>query len=129
MHYMQIRCPVSSQNKPQVKSRNMMILQNHSLDQDKSFQKLLKFRTFLCLPCTLQLNMVCLHVIVTLEIFKKTVKRLIYPLLLAICKHFTVCTCSKPDDLSLSVLKTSCWLLMCCTSKMSLQSPDLMSFT
>ena len=28
-----------------------MILHNHSLDQDKSFQKLLKFRTLLYLPC------------------------------------------------------------------------------
>ena len=30
-----------------------MVLQNHSLNQDKLFQKLLKFRTWLCLPRTL----------------------------------------------------------------------------
>ena len=36
-----------------------MILHNRSFDQEKSFQKLLKFRTWFCLPCTLHLTMVC----------------------------------------------------------------------
>ena len=36
-----------------------MILQNHSLDQDKSFQKLLSLELgWICLPCTLHLNVV-----------------------------------------------------------------------
>ena len=41
------------------KSRNKIPLQNRFLDQGKSFQKLLKFRTLFCLPCILHLNMVC----------------------------------------------------------------------
>ena len=71
------------------KSNNKMILQNHSLDQDKSFQKLLKFRTWLCLPCTLNLcilNMVCFTCGVYFGYFKKTVEKLISLLLLTIRK-------------------------------------------
>ena len=55
-----------------------MILQNHSLDQDKSFQKLFKFRTWICLPCTLHLNMVCFTCDIYFGYLKKTIKKLIY---------------------------------------------------
>ena len=106
-----------------------MILQNHSLSQDKTFQILLKFRTWLCLPCTLHLNMACFTcdmVCFTRDNYfgclKKTLK--INLLLLTICKYFMIWTCSKPMDFSLSVFKASCWLVMYCKSKMSLQSPD-----
>ena len=51
-----------------------MVLQNHSLDQDKSFQKLLKFRTWLCLPCILHFNMVCLIYDIYFGYFKETQK-------------------------------------------------------
>ena len=54
-----------------------MILQNHSLDQDKSFKKLLSLELG-CLPCTLQLNMVCFTCDIYFGYFKKTVKKLIY---------------------------------------------------
>ena len=49
----------SAPNKPQIKSRNKIIGQNHSFDQGKAFWKLLKFRTWFCLLCTLHLNMLC----------------------------------------------------------------------
>ena len=42
---MQIMHPMSAENEPQIKSRNTMILQSHSLDQDKAFEKFLKFKT------------------------------------------------------------------------------------
>ena len=41
---MQIMHPMSAKNEPQIKSRNTMILQSHSLDQDKAFEKFLKFK-------------------------------------------------------------------------------------
>ena len=48
-----------------------MILQNHSLDQDKSFKKLLKSSTWLRLLCTLHLNMVCFTCDIYFRSFKK----------------------------------------------------------
>ena len=105
-----------------------MILQNHSLSQDKTFQILLKFRTSLCLPCALHLNMVCFTcdmVCFTCDNYfgclKKTQKNNL--LLLTIRKYFMIWTCSKPMDFSVSVFKASCCLVMYCKSKMSLQSP------
>ena len=98
-----------------------MILQNHSLDQDKSFQKLL----------SLELGYVYLaHY--TLIWLKKAFKKLIFLLLfflVSICKYFTISTCNKPMNLSLSFLKASHRLVMYCTSKMNLHSPDFLSFT
>ena len=105
-----------------------MVFQNHFLNQDKSVQKLQKCRTWLCLPGTLYLNMVCFTCDIYFGYFKKTVKKLIYLLLLTICKYFTICTCSKPMNLSLSVLKALFWLVMYCPSNMSLQSPDFLPF-
>ena len=95
---MQVMYPLSVENKPQLKPRNKVILQNHS---KKSFQKLLKFRTWFCLPCTLHLNMACFKFDIYYGYFKKTVQKLISMLLLTICKYFTICTCSKPMDLNL----------------------------
>ena len=98
-----------------------MILQNRSIDQDKSshfflFQKI--FRTWTCLPCTLHLNM----------INKKKNPQKISLLLLfflgSIFKYFAISTCNKPMNLSLSL-----WLVMYRTSKMSLHSPYFLSFT
>ena len=67
-------------------SRSKMTLQNHFLDQGKSFQKLLKFRTWFYLPCALHFNMVCF----TCDIYFGYFDR-------------------KPMGLSFSVLKASCW--------------------
>ena len=86
-----------------------MALQNHSLDQAKSFQKLLKFRTWLCLAWTLHLNIVCFTCGIYFGYFKETVKKFISKLLLTIRKYFAICIYRKPMDLSLSVLKASCW--------------------
>ena len=52
-----------------------MILQNDSLDQDKSFQKLLKFVTWFCLPGTLHPNMVCFTCDIYFGYLKKKVKK------------------------------------------------------
>ena len=108
-----------------------MILQNHSLDQDKSLQTLLRVELGYVYLAHCTLIWYALHVIFTLDI-KKTVKKLIYLLLFFlffICEYFTICTCSQPMNLSLSVLKALCWLVMYYTSKMSLHSPDFLSFT
>ena len=99
--------PISVENKPQIKSSYKMILQNYST---KSFWKLLKFRTWFCLPCTLHLNMTCFKCDIYFGYFKATVKKLISMPLFTICKYFTVCTYSKPMGLSLSGLKALCWL-------------------
>ena len=87
-----------------------MTLQNRSLEQGKSFQKLLKFITWFCLPCTLHLNMVCFTCDIYFGYFKKKkkLKKLISMLLLTIPLDFTICICRKPMGLSLSVLKASC---------------------
>ena len=71
---MQAIHPVSAKNKPQIKSKNKMILKNHFLDQDKSFQKLFKFRTWFSLPGALHLNMVCLTCDIYFGCFKKLSK-------------------------------------------------------
>ena len=63
---MQIMHPVSAKSKSQIKSRNTMILQNHSHDQDKSFQKLLELGYIYLAHCTL--IWYALHVIFTLGI-------------------------------------------------------------
>ena len=43
--------PISVLNKPRINSMNKMVLQNHSLEQDKSFRQLTKFRSWFCLTC------------------------------------------------------------------------------
>ena len=109
-----------------------MILQNCSLDQDKSFQKLLSLElghVYLA-HCTIILY--ALHVIFTLDILKKNCQKInlfAFILLFSICKYFTIYTCSKPMSLSLSALKASYWLVMYYSSKMNLHSPDFLSFT
>ena len=90
-----------------------MILQNHST---KSFQKLLKFRTWFYLPYPLHLNMACFKFDIYFGHFnqkknkKKNCQKISFVLLLTIRKYFTICTCSKPIGLSLSGLKALCWL-------------------
>ena len=76
-----------------------MFLKNRSLDQDKSFQKTVKVRSWFCLPCTQHLTLG----------MKKTVKKIIFMHLPTIHKYFTICICSNPMGLSLSCLKTSFW--------------------
>ena len=102
---------------------NTMILQNHSLDHFKSCWS----SELGCLPCTLYLNMVYFTCDFYFRYFKKKLSKNL--LLLSIHKYSTICYCSKPMDFILSVLRASCWLVMYCTSKMSLQSPDFLSFT
>ena len=85
-----------------------MDLQNHYLDQDKSFQKLLKFRTWFCLCCTLYCNIVCFTSGVYFWYFKK--KSL--PYFTPIHKYFIICPCSKPMDLNIIILKASCCLCL-----------------
>ena len=108
-----------------------MILQNYSLDQDKSFQKLLSLQLGYVYLAHCTLIWYVLHVIFALDIKKKTQKIDLFAfiLLFSICTYFTICTCNKPMNPSLSVLKASYWLVMYCTSKMSLHSPDFLSFT
>ena len=64
-----------------------MILRNHYLDQDESFQKLLKFRTLFFSPWTLLLNMVCFASDIYFIYSTETVKKLITMLLLVIRKN------------------------------------------
>ena len=58
-----------------------MILQNHSLDQDKSFQKLLSLKLGYVYLAHCTLIWYVLHVIFALDIKKKKLKKLIYLLL------------------------------------------------
>ena len=105
-----------------------MILQNHSVGHLKNCRSL----ELGCLSCKLQLNIVCFTCNFYFGYFKKKKKKTVKKsnlLLLVIRKYFTICTCSKPMDFSLSVLKASYWLVMYCTSKMNLQSPDFLFFT
>ena len=68
---MQIMHPMRGQNRPQIRSGNT-ILKN--IDQDKSFQKLLRFRFWLCLLGTLHLNVVCFTCDIYFGYSKETVK-------------------------------------------------------
>ena len=92
-HYMQVTHPISVSKKPRINSRNKMVLQNHSVDQNKSFRKLLNFRTWLCLPCIVHLNMPHL-----------TCEFLCFTSLFV-----NVSSCNKPTGLSFSGSKASCW--------------------
>ena len=86
---------------------------------------MLKFRTWLCLPCTLHLNMVCFTSDIYFGCFKKAIKKLISMLLLTIQKYFTISSCNKPlclKGLMLVVCSSS-------TSKMRFQSPHFLSLT
>ena len=78
-----------------------------------SFQRLLKFRTWFCLPCTVHFNMICKL---------PTVKKLVSMLLLTIRKCFTNCICRKL--LGLNQCIKGLFLVMYCTGSMILQSPD-----
>ena len=78
-----------------------MISQNHFLDQEKSYSKILNFRMWFCLPYPLDLNTVCFTCDIHFSCFTKTVKILISMLLLTIHKYFTICNCSKPMSDSL----------------------------
>ena len=69
-HY--TRATHQSTNNPWVNSRNKMVLQ--TLDQDKSFRKLLKFQTWFCFPCTMHLTMVCFTSDICFGYFKQPVK-------------------------------------------------------
>ena len=72
-----------------------MILQNHSLDQDKSFQKLLSLELGYVYLAHCTLIWYALHVMFTLDIKKKTVKKLVdllFFFLVSVCKYFTICT-------------------------------------
>ena len=64
-----------------------MILQNHSLDQGKSFQKLLSLELGYVYLAHCTLIWYALHVIFTLDISKK-LKKFIYLLLLTVRKYF-----------------------------------------
>ena len=55
--------------------------------------------------------------------FKKTVRKLASMLLLTIDKYFTTCTCSKQSQWLKGLM-----LVIYQTSKMSLQSPDFLTY-
>ena len=95
-----------------------MILQNHSLDQVSHFKNCISLELG---PCTLHLKIVCF----TCD--KRTVKKLNSVFLLTVCEYFKICTRSKPMGLSLCLKDLV--LVMYCTSKTSLHSPDFLSLT
>ena len=47
-----------------------MVLQNHSLNQDKLFKKILRYRTLFCLPCTGHVSMLSSYGIFASDISK-----------------------------------------------------------
>ena len=70
-----------------------MILQNHSLDQDKSFQKFLSLELGYVYLAHYTLIWYALHVIFTLDIKEKNCQKLIYLLLFfsfSVFKYFTI---------------------------------------
>ena len=105
---MQVIHPTSVYNKPQIESRNKMILQT-------------AYCTLIWQP---------LHVIFTLDIsIKKKVQNLISVLLLAIRKYLTICTSRNQVYGRQSHCLKRIMLVIYFTTKVNLQSPDFLSLT